>query len=1334
MQKRNRQQLAKLLSLLAMILWLGPPVLAQEHAFQLNIDRIGKALDRAPLKGRIAEPVYIELPSPNGNDLTFEVTESPVIDAKVAQRLQMRTYAVSANDGGRTIGRLSYSPSGLYGVFNDGQQLYFISQDQSGEKQYRSFYDTNPTPDQYCRLQQLAENTMPAMDKPLKPGSMLDVARQKTIGGVLRTYDLVVAGTEEYTAFFPDQTAAETNMVNIVNAFNLIFQSEMAISLNLVDYTALTSDTYDADSGDADLAGVIINDVFPNTAGYDLGQVFHKLPDDAGGSGEATLGAVCTANKGEGWSSEDNPIATNAGWILLAVHEIGHQFNASHTFDGTAGACDQRDATSAFEPLSGSTIMGYFGVCDDQDVSYPGLSVFHVHSLQQMNNFVTSGTGNSCVASTNISNNAPVANANPESSNALTIPKSTPFRLTGQGTDPDGDVLAYSWEQYDLASSPPLTTDEVPRAGDATAPLFRSYFPSVSPTRTFPNRASLLANSYLNKDEALPTVGRTLNFRLTVRDNQVSGGGVDWSSLALTVDTDSGPFTVSSPDGGETWGAGSTVSVSWDPSSTASYCSTVDIRLSLDGGLTFPILLAGGTNNDGTEMINLAANVPNTGAARIEIACANDSPVVFFDISDEDFTINSSSCLADGGLICPSFPMTLPLGDAQLNFDLEHFSGSPLSVRDIAVTSADPDTDDNVVSDGTGTGGCAVVGAGEDFKDLFIRVDQNGDYGFNLGDLNYMTLFDNATYDSGNQCASFLGSTIGPGTNVLSSNNIIRATLEACKTYRLRIYGMGNYTLSAFGFSGGAVYLLGDGLPAGYSYTYAAVGQGDQQIDAVDAGADFTGLGAGSYQIVGLSYQNGLDPNDFIDQTVDQINAIQCVSVSKNAKLLTVVGTNTCELSSIGLTNVQCNDNSTVDNDADDYISFSLQPTGSNLGGGYNLSISSGTVTKTNGDPATNVPYGVATAFRLQDGSAGAGNVELTVTDIGSAGCNTNGALTDPGTCSPGGGGCVSNIFTSTDVDNKIIIGGVTVSSEIVIAEGGQIKDVNVLNLNGTHLWISDIIVTLRSPAGTEVTLFSEICGDEDDFDLNLDDEAATIINICPPTGGGTFQPLGDLSDFDNEDQAGTWTLTIEDGFDEDDGQLLGWQLEICSVSGSGGDCPETLPVNGTIAADTYRAKNITSSGMILSDVSVSFLAEESITLTNGFKAVPGSTGSFSARIEPCPAPGLVAEDPAVDELRDPRSRWALLQEGNTADISLSVRPNPSNGRTFIEYRLEESKPVSMEVFSLTGQRLRVLLPNTEQMAGNHQLSYDPTDLPAGIYLLVVQVEGRRLVKRLSRL
>jgi subtilisin-like proprotein convertase family protein len=162
---------------------------------------------------------------------------------------------------------------------------------------------------------------------------------------------------------------------------------------------------------------------------------------------------------------------------------------------------------------------------------------------------------------------------------------------------------------------------------------------------------------------------------------------------------------------------------------------------------------------------------------------------------------------------------------------------------------------------------------------------------------------------------------------------------------------------------------------------------------------------------------------------------------------------------------------------------------------------------------------------------------------------------------------CNSNIYTgawtfttnscgiSASINVPVLIsatGTPTVTSTLNIPVSGTITDVNVIGLVGQHTWIHDLTITIKSPSNTTVTLFSNICNNEDNFNVNFDDAATTNTLPCPPVGGGTYQPQTPLSAFNGQNANGIWTLTIADNANLDGGSLDGWGLEICTNSAVG--------------------------------------------------------------------------------------------------------------------------------------------------------------------------------------
>ena len=713
-------------------------------------------------------------------------------------------------------------------------------------------------------------------------------------GATLKSYKLALVITSEfYAARGNTDEAVNSEIVAIVNNLNGIYEKEAAVRFTLVspNNPVSTNFFYKHTGNTATLIGDLFNiqtEVFSRfgSANLDIGHCLHSS-----GGGVAYLNGVCNS----GYKAAALSGSTTSSSVLLFAHEVGHQFNADHTFNGNgSGNCSpsNRDNNSAYEPGSGNTIMSYASLCSPGAYNLIGGKVpyFHTKSLQDISSYITTGTGSTCGIATATSNTPPVVSAGL----SYTIPKNTPFKLIGSGSDVNNDDLTYTWEQYDLAAvsdTGKLGHKANSLGGNAvdspTAPLFRTS-QSSSPLRYFPALTYVLNNNNNPADnvgEDLTNVGRVLNFRLTGRDNKSGGGGVHCAAVAITVDATKGPLSVTSPNTSIIIAAGASHTVTWAVNSTNSLSPNVKILLSIDGGGSFPFILSSSTSNDGSESVVIPSNVPNSTLARIIVSSNNSSTAEFFDASDVNFSI-TSTCLVKGSYICSEAIVTAQAGDQALNLGMNYSPANIFINGSKNFTTISTVNRTRIVHDNENLTGSVDVG-GTNSKLVELKVTTSGSYnisGISSGGSSLVF----SIYNSSNfSTTSFLASNAFLFEGLVYRYSNADIFLNSCQTYYVLIYTSSNFTLS---MQGPGDINETSTAPSGYSYTYAAVNQSNNLIEDVSPSSNFTNTAAGTYKIYGLMYANGFNTNALTGNTIEQAYGLgSCILFSNNSKPVTII-------------------------------------------------------------------------------------------------------------------------------------------------------------------------------------------------------------------------------------------------------------------------------------------------------------------------------------------------------------------------------------------------------------------------------------------------------------
>lgn len=359
------------------------------RAVRIDAARVRRDLRTAPDADAVsagAAPARLVVPGPDGRPRVFAVAEDSVLEPGLqAAHPELRTYAGREVGSPGVTARFDVTPMGFHAVVRDphrrGSWLIDPASDRRGETTHLSYYRSAvPAPDR-----PLYE------DRPVAGATGADIVARTTAGTpvVRRTYRLALVTDPAYAAYFGSQNVL-AEKVTLINRVDEIYNDDFAIKMVLVDGTEkLNLDTAAKFSGTDGPCGASAcfrtsteplsngcSDALLNRNDFVVGQIIGQDSFDVGhiglgvdGGGLAGVGVVGESDRAAGCTGLTTPDGDFYA-VDYVAHELGHQFGANHTFNGTQGACAgaSRNAATSVEPGSGSSVMAYAGICGQDNL------------------------------------------------------------------------------------------------------------------------------------------------------------------------------------------------------------------------------------------------------------------------------------------------------------------------------------------------------------------------------------------------------------------------------------------------------------------------------------------------------------------------------------------------------------------------------------------------------------------------------------------------------------------------------------------------------------------------------------------------------------------------------------------------------------------------------------------------------------------------------------------------------------------------------------------------------------------------------------------------------
>ncbi len=168
-----------------------------------------------------------------------------------------------------------------------------------------------------------------------------------------------------------------------------------------------------------------------------------------------------------------------------------------------------------------------------------------------------------------------------------------------------------------------------------------------------------------------------------------------------------------------------------------------------------------------------------------------------------------------------------------------------------------------------------------------------------------------------------------------------------------------------------------------------------------------------------------------------------------------------------------------------------------------------------------------------------------------------------------------------------------------------------------------------------------------------------------------------------------------------------------------------------TIEAGSYVDVGTTSGPYnVVPNADVTFVANDEITLSDGFTAQTGS--EFDAYISPVIIP-LCGEHRSSNQSSNTNNDKKAHADVNRIAYA-NISPNPTSQNTEIKFGVTSSRHLYLKIFDSYGREIKTIINNIEFKAGSYVYNFDASILNPGVYYCKLLSEGEEKTMKLIKI